>query len=87
MICAFHFASINKQLICRDFNFIQTESQKLKSDLTLNGGLLNGIFIVQLESPNVIKSQLGFADHCCPKMWAFNNTKLAQLPLVYLVRR
>jgi len=60
MIHAFHFASVSKQLICRDVNlfFSNQIAKHFKSNLKSNRDLLNRIFIVQMES------RLGFARHC-----------------------
>ena len=47
MIHVFHFASVSKQLICRDLNLFQMElPKKFKSNLESDRSLLNGIFIV-----------------------------------------
>jgi len=47
MIHVFHFASVSKQLICRDLNLFKMElPKKFKSNLESDRSLLNGIFIV-----------------------------------------
>ena len=57
-ICAFRFASVSKQLICRDLTFFSNRiAKKFKSNLKSNRDLFNGIVIVQIESPNVHKSR------------------------------
>jgi len=46
MIHAFHFASVSKQLICRDLNIFKKSNRKIfKSNLDL----LNRIFLVQID--------------------------------------
>ena len=57
MIHAFHFALVSKQMICRDLNLFQIESQK-KSNQILKSDLSNRIFIVQIESLNVLNRDL-----------------------------
>jgi len=75
MIHAFHFAPVNKQLICRDLKiFFKSNPKNFKSNLKLNPDLCSRIFTLQIESPNELelrfKSQLqvGFAHHCLSQM-------------------
>jgi len=68
VIHAFHFASIRKQLICRDLSLCQIESPKNKNQIVI----FSRIFTFQVKSLNVLKSRfksqsrLGFAYHWRP---------------------
>jgi len=56
--CSSFFTSVSKQLICRDLNLFQIESQKnFESNLEPNRDLMNRLFIVQIESVSVLKSR------------------------------
>jgi len=57
MTHAFRFASVSKQLICRDLYLFQIESHIFKIKFQTNPDLLNRIFTVQIESPKVLESR------------------------------